>query len=71
VTGRTIQTEVMILRKIIKFCDFTDRVIVKCLLEGICVGIFSFLAMLAAYVSGVCKYNIKLFRAKRDDTSIY
>jgi hypothetical protein len=67
VTGRMIRTEEMILRKIIKFCDFTDRVIIKCLLEGICVGMFSFLAMLAAYISGMCRYNIKLFRAKRDD----
>jgi hypothetical protein len=70
-TGHTIQTESMILKKIIKFCDFTDRVIIKCLLEGICVGIFSFLAMSAAYISGACKYNVKLFRAKRDDTSTH
>ncbi|MDR1890734.1 MAG: hypothetical protein LBQ23_00920 [Puniceicoccales bacterium] len=61
----------MMLKKIIKFCDFTDRVIIKCLLEGICVGIFSFLAMSAAYISGMCKYNIKLFRTRRDDTNTH
>ncbi|MDR1528041.1 MAG: hypothetical protein LBS22_00410 [Puniceicoccales bacterium] len=61
----------MILKKIIRFCDFTDRVIIKCLLEGICVGIFSFLAMSAAYISCMCKYNIKLFRTKGDDTSVH
>ncbi|MDR2777135.1 MAG: hypothetical protein LBB17_03815 [Puniceicoccales bacterium] len=61
----------MILKKIIRFCDLTDRVIVKCLLEGICVGIFAFLAMLAAYISGACKYNIKLFRMRRDDPNIH
>lgn len=69
--GHTIRTEAMILKKIVKFCDFTDRVIIKWLLECICVGIFSFLAMLAAYVSSMCKYNVKLFRTRHDDTNTH
>jgi hypothetical protein len=50
-------------KKIIKFCDFIDRVIIKCFLECVFVGIFSFLAMLAASTDGMCVYKIK---KKRD-----
>jgi hypothetical protein len=61
----------MMLKKIIKFCDFTDRVIIKYLLEDLCVGIFSFPAMSAAYRSDMCNYYIKLFMTKRDDTNTH
>ncbi|MDR1414110.1 MAG: hypothetical protein LBI56_04220 [Puniceicoccales bacterium] len=52
------------LRNIVRFCDFVDRVLLRCLLEGIFVGIFSFLAMLAAWAGGGCANGIKIFRKK-------
>ncbi|MDR1433263.1 MAG: hypothetical protein LBI61_02920 [Puniceicoccales bacterium] len=57
-------------KKIIRACDFVDRVIVRCLLEGISVGVFSFLAMLAACIEGICAYNAKLIRGRRNGTAV-
>jgi hypothetical protein len=53
---------------IVKVFDFADRVLIKCLLEGVFVGIFSFLAMLAASIDGICATVARLSREKRNDT---
>ena len=57
------------IKKIIGFCDFLDRVIIRCLLEGISIGIFSFLAMLAACIEGICAHNVKSIEEKRSGTA--
>jgi hypothetical protein len=60
------------LASLVKFCDFLDRVVVKCLMEGLLVGVFSFLAMLAACIDGVCTYcshNVKLVKEKKREFS--
>ncbi|MDR1401646.1 MAG: hypothetical protein LBI81_01645 [Puniceicoccales bacterium] len=41
--------------------------ILRCLLEGIFLGIFSFLVMLAAWAGGACSHRIKLLRERHGD----
>jgi hypothetical protein len=51
--------------KIVIFFDFLDRVVVKCLVEGVILGIFASLAMLFAGVDGLCSYHWDRFWKKR------
>ncbi|MDR2737359.1 MAG: hypothetical protein LBB18_00240 [Puniceicoccales bacterium] len=56
---------------LVKFCDFVDRVMIKCLVEGVFVGMFSLPAMFAACIDGICTYcshNAKFLKRKRHDT---
>jgi hypothetical protein len=57
------------LGKISKLCDCVDRVVIKWFGEGLWVGIFSLMAMLAASVGGMCMYGVKLFRDKYGDST--
>jgi hypothetical protein len=52
------------LRKLVRFCDFLDCVVLKCLLEGFVVGVFSLLAIVAAGMEGMCAHHCKLFRER-------
>jgi hypothetical protein len=51
---------------VIKFCDFIDRVAIKCLIEGVAIGLFASLALLAAAVDGALEQGIKLLRERRN-----
>ncbi|MDR3143958.1 MAG: hypothetical protein LBT64_00465 [Puniceicoccales bacterium] len=53
------------LRKLVKFCDFVDRVLLKCLLEGLILSAFSLLGMLAAGMDGICASRAKVFMERR------
>jgi hypothetical protein len=50
-----------VLGKIVQLCDFVDRVIVKCLCEGIVVVAFAMPAMLVAVVDGLCLHHWRRF----------
>ena len=48
----------MILKKIVKFCDFIDRVVVKFLVESIIIGSFGLIITCGLWFRGIILHKL-------------